>query len=81
MDPYPYLLGWDVSARTPNRCHLCVSGSCAASYETFWVGLQSFHETQWRMVWKSVNPLKNNLGKESYVGGKFGLLIAWLKEF
>ena len=30
---------------------------------------------------KGVNPLKNNLGKESYVGGKFGLLIAWLKEF
>ena len=31
-------------------------------------------------LYKAPTRLWNNLGKERYVSGKFGYLIAWLKE-
>ena len=51
MDPYFVPVGMGCSSHTPDGCDLCVSGSYAASFETFWADLQSSHETQWRMAW------------------------------
>ena len=49
MDPQSLLVGIGCTTQVPNGCHRCVSGSCAASYETQ-IGLQSSHETQWCMA-------------------------------
>ena len=39
MDPYSLPVGMECSTCTPDGCHLYVSESSAAFYETFWVGL------------------------------------------